>query len=106
MGHDWVRALGALPNEYLYYYYFTREATAKIRAADRTRGEFLQQEQSAFYAEVGAGRPAGCGALQTWLDTQHRREASYMAESRRGGRGRCAPGGRRARAATSRLRST
>ncbi|MEJ7647670.1 MAG: 6-phospho-beta-glucosidase [Nakamurella sp.] len=79
MGHDWVRALGALPNEYLYYYYFTREATAKIRAAKRTRGEFLQQEQSAFYREVGH---AGCGALQTWLDTQHRRESSYMAESR------------------------
>ncbi|WP_353649545.1 6-phospho-beta-glucosidase [Nakamurella sp. A5-74] len=79
MGHDWVRALGALPNEYLYYYYFTREATAKIRAAEHTRGEFLQQEQSAFYAEVGH---AGCGSLQTWLDVQHRRESSYMAESR------------------------
>src|SRR5690606_24687273 len=25
MGPDWVRALGALPNEYLYYYYYNRE---------------------------------------------------------------------------------
>src|SRR5690606_13760243 len=40
MGFDWVRALGALPNEYLYYYYFTREATLRIREAAATRGEF------------------------------------------------------------------
>ena len=35
-GTDWLRTLGALPNEYLYYYYFTRDAIAQIteRPAD------------------------------------------------------------------------
>src|SRR5665648_223962 len=35
MGLDWVRALGALPNEYLYYYY-NREAVQRIRASEAT----------------------------------------------------------------------
>src|SRR5690349_20051504 len=30
-GLDWLRTLGAVPNEYLYYYYFTRDAVASIR---------------------------------------------------------------------------
>ncbi len=32
-GADWLRALGALPNEYLHYYYFRRETLAAVRAA-------------------------------------------------------------------------
>ena len=32
-GADWLRALGALPNEYLHYYYFRRETLASVRAA-------------------------------------------------------------------------
>ena len=30
-GLDWIREIGALPNEYLYYYDFTRDAVASIR---------------------------------------------------------------------------
>ncbi|MFB9310906.1 6-phospho-beta-glucosidase [Agromyces hippuratus] len=76
MGFDWVRALGALPNEYLYYYYFTREATERIRSAPSTRGEFLDRQQSAFYAAPGDD------PLATWMRARHERESSYMAESR------------------------
>ncbi|WP_022894047.1 6-phospho-beta-glucosidase [Agromyces subbeticus] len=76
MGFDWVRALGALPNEYLYYYYFTREATERIRSAPSTRGEFLDRQQSAFYAAPGDD------PLATWIRARHERESSYMAESR------------------------
>ncbi|MBC7591537.1 MAG: 6-phospho-beta-glucosidase [Salinibacterium sp.] len=76
MGFDWVRALGALPNEYLYYYYFTREATERIRTAPTTRGEFLDRQQTAFFAAPGAD------PLATWVHTRHERESSYMAESR------------------------
>lgn len=76
MGFDWVRALGALPNEYLYYYYFTREATASIRSAQSTRGEFIDRQQAAFY-----GAP-GDDPLATWMTARHERESSYMAESR------------------------
>lgn len=79
MGFDWVRAVGALPNEYLYYYDFTREATARIRSGGPTRGEYLDVQQGDFYAEAAAD-PAD--ALGIWRRTHAAREASYMAESR------------------------
>ena len=99
MGFDWVRALGALPNEYLYYYYFNREAVARILSSGQTRGEFLLQQQAGFYAELAAaagaaaagGEPAAHGtgdpsdegaALAAWQRTKHEREATYMAEGR------------------------
>ena len=34
-GGDWLRALGMIPNEYLYYFYFHADAVASIRAAGR-----------------------------------------------------------------------
>ncbi|MCD2440971.1 6-phospho-beta-glucosidase [Agromyces sp. SYSU K20354] len=76
MGFDWIRAIGALPNEYLYYYYFTREATARIRSAASTRGEFIDRQQATFYAAPGDD------PLATWMQARHERESSYMAESR------------------------
>jgi 6-phospho-beta-glucosidase len=82
VGVDWVRALGALPNEYLYYFYRTREALAAIRAAPRTRGEFLLDQQERFYAEVAADRS---GAWRRWRAVREERDASYMAEGRRAG---------------------
>ncbi|MFH5822449.1 6-phospho-beta-glucosidase [Georgenia sp. AZ-5] len=79
MGADWVRALRALPNEYLYYYDFAREAVAAIAAQRRTRGEFLARQQGAFYARAAAepGR-----ALTLWHETLAEREATYMATER------------------------
>ena len=79
MGFDWVRALGAVPNEYLYYYYFQREATERIRTAAETRGEFLHRQQSGFYDRAHSHPDS---ALELWNRTKHEREASYMAESR------------------------
>ena len=79
IGAEWVRALGALPNEYLYYYYRTREAVAAIRAAPSTRGEFLLHQQERFYAET-ARDPAG--ALVRWTKVREERDGSYMAEGR------------------------
>ncbi|PSL38433.1 6-phospho-beta-glucosidase [Labedella gwakjiensis] len=76
MGFDWVRAIGALPNEYLYYYSFTREAVGRISASDETRGEFLDAQQRRFFDSPGAD------PLEGWLRTRHERESSYMAESR------------------------
>lgn len=80
-GADWIQTLGALPNEYLYYYYYTREAVASIRAGARTRGEFLLDQQSAFYRDV-ATRPRH--ALQEWQRVRAERDATYMKESRAG----------------------
>ena len=33
-GGEWLRAVGMLPNEYLYYYYFEREALASMQAGN------------------------------------------------------------------------
>ncbi|MBE1593705.1 6-phospho-beta-glucosidase [Nonomuraea angiospora] len=76
-GTDWVRTLGALPNEYLYYYYFTRESVAAI--SGQTRGESLVRQQDDFYAAVRA-RPEE--ALAEWVRARRLRDESYMAEAR------------------------
>ena len=78
-GPPWLRTLGALPNEYLYYYYFTREALASILGAPQTRGEFLLDQQSAFY-DVVAHDPALAAA--EWRRVRAARDASYMREAR------------------------
>ncbi|WP_435240747.1 6-phospho-beta-glucosidase [Streptomyces cucumeris] len=78
-GAEWLRALGALPNEYLHYYYFNREAVASIRQAPATRGEFLREQQARFYTSAATGTT---GALEVWERTRLEREATYMAESR------------------------
>ncbi len=79
LGFDWVRALGAIPNEYLFYYDRHREAVARLSSGEPTRGEYLDDQQSRFYA--GAAAEPG-RALEIWEATRHAREASYMGESR------------------------
>lgn len=82
-GNEWVRTLGALPNEYLHYYYFTRESIASITGRDLTRGESLERQQDRFYAAVRE-RPER--ALAEWEQARRERDASYMAEARTGER--------------------
>ncbi|MEQ0562249.1 6-phospho-beta-glucosidase [Amycolatopsis sp. NEAU-NG30] len=67
-GAAWLRALGAVPNEYLHYYYFAREA-----AGSASRGAFLLEQQRGFYADP---------SLASWERTRLEREATYMAETR------------------------
>ncbi|MFE9662373.1 6-phospho-beta-glucosidase [Streptomyces sp. NPDC005955] len=78
-GADWLRSLGCVPNEYLHYYYFNREAVRAYQQADLTRGAFLHQQQARFYAR--ASDPT-VPALATWDEVRAEREATYMAESR------------------------
>ncbi|MFJ9723689.1 6-phospho-beta-glucosidase [Streptomyces sp. NPDC101209] len=78
-GVDWLRSLGAIPNEYLHYYYFNREAVRAYQQAERTRGAFLRDQQAGFYEQVG--RSDG-SALALWDRTRAEREATYMAENR------------------------
>ncbi|MCW7943438.1 6-phospho-beta-glucosidase [Streptomyces hygroscopicus] len=78
-GVDWLRSLGAIPNEYLHYYYFNREAVRAYREAGKTRGAFLRDQQSRFYEEV---RRPDVAALEVWNRTRAEREATYMAENR------------------------
>ena len=78
-GPGWLAALGSLPNEYLHYYYFAREALDAVRSAPATRGEFLADRQEAFYA--GAD-DAPAAAYTLWEATRREREETYMAENR------------------------
>ncbi|MGW2213120.1 6-phospho-beta-glucosidase [Streptomyces sp. NPDC001781] len=78
-GPEWLRSLGAIPNEYLHYYYFNRETVRAYQEAGQTRGAFLRDQQSRFYTD--ALRPGG-SALRAWEETRAEREATYMAENR------------------------
>ncbi|KOX22400.1 6-phospho-beta-glucosidase [Saccharothrix sp. NRRL B-16348] len=64
-GAEWLRALGVIPNEYLHYYYSTREALGD------NRGAFLLNQQQRFYD----------GDVD-WETTRLEREATYMAQER------------------------
>ncbi|MEJ1088734.1 6-phospho-beta-glucosidase [Microbacterium sp. Mu-80] len=76
IGMDWVRALGAIPNEYLFYYYYPREALERITTSPRTRGQYLVQRQGEFYSSAAGS------AYEQWSAVLHERESSYMQESR------------------------
>ncbi|WP_030554073.1 6-phospho-beta-glucosidase [Streptomyces exfoliatus] len=78
-GSEWLRSLGAIPNEYLHYYYFNREAVHAYRTAERTRGAYLRDQQAGFYAEMA--KP-DTPALDAWHRTLADREATYMAANR------------------------
>ncbi|MGC4943137.1 6-phospho-beta-glucosidase [Kribbella sp. DT2] len=76
---EWLRSLGSIPNEYLHYYYFARETLAAVQSVEKTRGKFLLEQQSDFYAET-ARHPGD--ALELWQKTRAERESTYMVESR------------------------
>lgn len=78
IGKEWVRTIGALPNEYLYYYWHTEAAIASILAGGQTRGEFLVSQAHGFDE-----RMRGCASpLTVWREALHERESTYMAEAR------------------------
>ncbi|MGW1916035.1 6-phospho-beta-glucosidase [Streptomyces sp. NPDC002076] len=78
-GVDWLQSLGAIPNEYLHYYYFNREAVRAYQQAGQTRGAFLRDQQARFYTEA---LDPDRSALEVWDRTRAEREATYMAENR------------------------
>ncbi|MFY1679507.1 6-phospho-beta-glucosidase [Streptomyces sp. WMMC905] len=79
-GVEWLRSLGAIPNEYLHYYYFHRETVRSVREAELTRGAFLLRQQTAFYDRA---TDPGVSALDLWRRARAEREATYLAENRR-----------------------
>ena len=81
-GADWLRALGCVPNEYLYYYYRGREAVRRIVAAGETRGEELARTQGDFYARLARAGRDGSDPARLWLEAVGARSAGYMAEAR------------------------
>ena len=84
-GKDWLRTLGLIPNEYLYYYYFHRDAVAGVLRSSQTRGEFLLDTQTAFFDKVR--HADGTDAADLWRAAVADRSASYMAEAKGGEQG-------------------
>lgn len=78
-GGELLRALGALPNEYLHYYYFARETLASVRDAAETRGEFLARQQEDFFARAEREPER---AAELWQTVRREREETYFSESR------------------------
>jgi 6-phospho-beta-glucosidase len=86
-GPDVLQSLGAIPNEYLYWYYGGTEALRDVLAAGRTRGEHVRERQQAFYAAAAAvlGQQAGpAEAARLWRAANDERNRSYFAELRTG----------------------
>ena len=83
-GKEWIRELGLIPNEYLYYYYFNRDAVRRILESPKTRGDFLLETQTRFFNEAAI---AGPRAAEVWYAAVDERGASYMAEAKGGVQG-------------------
>lgn len=88
VGHEWslfdaslVRALGLLPNEYLYYFYYRELAVRNIRASGSTRGMQIEAINRPLWQRLGEAhreRDAET-ALAVYADAMLRRSGSYMA---------------------------
>ena len=78
-GGEWLRSLGMIPNEYLYYFYYSSDTVEAIRESPAARGAFLLQQQRDFYSGDGQ---CPAEALAAWRATRHDRERTYMAEAR------------------------
>jgi len=80
-GPDWLATLGTVPNEYLWYWYYTADAVAAALRTGQTRGEALLEQQRDFWGDPpDAGTDDG--AFARWERTRLARESSYMADSR------------------------
>jgi 6-phospho-beta-glucosidase len=77
-GTEWLRSLGMIPNEYLFFHYFSSDTVGAIRSGLESRGEFLLHQQAAFYDTNGRSPEE---ALDAWRATRREREANYFAEA-------------------------
>jgi 6-phospho-beta-glucosidase len=76
-GVEQVRRLGAIPNEYVYFYEHTSTAVANITGGD-PRGAFLADQQRAAAAAIDtAATPRG--ALDAYLRALTARQETYLA---------------------------
>ena len=81
-GAEWLRSLGMVPSEYLYYFYFASETVAAL--GERPRGAYLVEQQAGFYAATGDTPEQ---ALARWRAAKDERDRTYMAEARDGHEG-------------------
>jgi 6-phospho-beta-glucosidase len=78
-GAEWLRSLGMIPSEYLYFHYFAADTVDALRTGAPSRGEFLLRQQADFYAANGATPEE---ALAAWRNARRERDRTYFAEVR------------------------
>lgn len=83
-GTPLLQTLRTIPNEYLFYYYFRREATLAMAGAAETRGEFIHGQQQELYAKLRSS----AAPFRDWEDARRAREGGYLAEARVDGEAR------------------
>jgi len=76
-----VRAVGMLPMEYLYFYYYRDQAVAHIHGSGSSRGRQLQDLNDALWPTLRELVNAGdlLGARQAWERAMSERDATYFA---------------------------
>lgn len=82
-GAELLRGLGLLPNEYLYYFYFRRDALARELQAEQTRGEMVRDWNARIYRDTSqalAGADGAQDAVERYRAILAERRNSYMAE--------------------------
>ncbi|OMH34980.1 6-phospho-beta-glucosidase [Tersicoccus sp. Bi-70] len=77
-GPELLGVLGAVPNEYLFYYYFAREAVTALAGTRQTRGESIDAAQRELYP----GLAAAPDPAARWEAARRAREEGYLAEAR------------------------
>ena len=78
-GGDWLRSLGMIPNEYLYYFYYAADTVD----GDPRRARLARRVPARAAARVLRRNGEGpAAALAAWRATRHDRERTYMAEAR------------------------
>jgi 6-phospho-beta-glucosidase len=77
---EWLLSLGLIPNEYLYYYYCSREAVDNILRAGRTRAERIRDLNAQLLQDLRRYRAEedSAGMVTAYRDYLHTRGLSYM----------------------------
>ncbi len=78
-GHERLRELGMVPNEYLFYFEHPEQAIEGFERAGATRAQLLAENQRGFYSATPTSPQE---AARTWRRAVHARNRSYMAETR------------------------
>ena len=76
-GPDLLRSLGAIPNEYLHYFYYADDVVTSLRGTT-SRASFLADQQSSFYRRAAVSAQP----YRLWQQTVDERNRTYMAVSR------------------------
>lgn len=81
-----IETLGVIPNDYLFYYYYRREAEARMALSEETRGQLIERINrellDALAPEVKAHRLEP--ALDVYVHSMNIRHATYLQWERTG----------------------